>query len=181
MGLEHQDRSTEWRLHMPSALPISIRQEIVRRRVAGEEFSQIALELALSYHSVRQIWRTFQQRGMGGLEPQYERCGRRSIPDDVVARACEMKKQHPNWGGQLIRVELARELGMALTGIPAARTLQVAFRAANVHRPRRPKKPRTPPVPRATRVHEVWEVDAVEKAKLRNGSLASWMTVVDEA
>jgi hypothetical protein len=98
-----------------------------------------------------------------------------------VARACELKKLHPKWGAQLILVELARECGIALANLPAARTLQLAFRAAKLQRPRRPKKPPTPPSPRATRVHEVWEVDAVEKARMPNQRLASWLAVVDEA
>jgi hypothetical protein len=166
---------------MPSALPMSIRQEIVRRRLDGQEIYRVALELGLSYHSVRQIWRTFQQRGLDGLAARYQLCGRRSDCGQVVARACELKKPHPNWGAQVIRVELARELGFALADLPAARTLQLAFRAAKLHRPGRPKKPRTAPSPRATRAHEVWEVDAVEKARMRNGHLASWLTVVDEA
>src|SRR4051812_11791076 len=102
---------------MSSELPMSIREDIVRRRVGGEELSQIALELSLSYHSVRQIWRTFQQRGLGGLGPRYGPCGRRPIPDRVVAQACDMKKLHPNWGAQVIRVELARELGIAVTDL----------------------------------------------------------------
>ena len=96
---------------MPSALPMSIRQEIVRRRLDGQELCQIALELGMSYHSVRQIWRTFQQRGLDGLEPRYQLCGRRSTHDQVVAQACDLKKLHPNWGAQVIRLELARNSG----------------------------------------------------------------------
>src|SRR3954470_23283489 len=166
---------------MPSPLSMTIRLEIVRRHLDGQELCQIALELRVSYHTVRQIWRTFQLRGLDGMAPRYQRCGRPRPPNSVVARACEMKKLHPNWGAQLIRVELARELAVALTDLPAARTLQLAFRGASLQRPRRPGKPRTPPSDRATRVHEVWEADAVEKARMRNGHRASWLAVVDEA
>ena len=166
---------------MPSPLSMTIRHDIVRRHLDGQELCQIALELCVSYHSVRQIWRTFQLRGLDGMAPRYQRCGRPRSPDAVLARACEMKKLHPDWGAQLIRVELARELAVASTNLPATRTLQVAFRAASLQRPRRPRKPWTPPSDRATRVHEVWEVDAVEKARMRHGSLASWLAVVDEA
>lgn len=166
---------------MPSALPMTIRHEIVRRRLDGQELAQIALELRLSYHTVRQIWRTFQQRGHDGLSPRYQYCGRPAATTEVVARACALKAAHPLWGAQVVRIELARELGLDLESLPAARTLQAAFRAAGVYPPRRPKRPRVEPTPRATRLHEVWQVDAVEKTRLADGRRASWLTVVEEA
>jgi hypothetical protein len=166
---------------MPSALPMAIRHEIVRRRLDGQELVQVARELGLSYHSVRQIWRTFRQRGHEGLNPRYPNCGRRPADAEMVARACVLKKDHPRWGAKVVRIELARALGRAVEDLPAARTLQVAFRAPQVSAPRRPKRPPSEPAPRATRLHEVWQVDAVEKATLRDGRLASWLTVVDEA
>ena len=101
---------------MPTALPMSIRQEIVRRRLDGQELSQIALEIDLSYHSVRQIWRTFRQRGHDGLEPRYQLCGR---PPPRRSSPGPGPEEPPSLlGAQVIRVELARELGIAVTTCP---------------------------------------------------------------
>jgi hypothetical protein len=71
---------------MPSALPMAIRQEIVRRHFDGQELVHVALGLGVSYHSVRQIWRTFRQRGHDGLNPRYQNCGRPSAATEIVAR-----------------------------------------------------------------------------------------------
>ena len=66
---------------MPSALPMAIRQEIIRRRLDGQELCHIALELRVSYHSVRQIWRTFQQRGLDGMRHGISAAADPVVPD----------------------------------------------------------------------------------------------------
>ena len=53
---------------MPRALPVPIREEIVRRHQQGEELAVIAVELGLSYHTVRQIWRLYRTRGADGCD-----------------------------------------------------------------------------------------------------------------
>lgn len=166
---------------MPTAFSMATRQEIVRRRLDGQQLAQIALEMNLSYHSVRRIWRCFRERGHDGLNPRYRNCARPSTATEVLGKACALKAAHPHWGAPVVRIELARELGLDVGDLPVARTLQRAFRAAGAYPPKRPKKPKAEPAPRATRIHEVWQVDAVEKTRLADGRLASWLTVVEEA
>ncbi|MBN8594463.1 MAG: helix-turn-helix domain-containing protein [Anaerolineae bacterium] len=57
---------------MPAALPLSMREEIVRRHQHGETFRQIARELKVSYAATRRIWARFTQEG--DLKPHYDRC-----------------------------------------------------------------------------------------------------------
>jgi hypothetical protein len=165
---------------MPRALPVPIREEIVRRHQHGQELTTIAAELRLSYHTVRQIWRLYGMHGAAGLIPRYHACARTAPPNHaaILPQACELKRLHPTWGAGLIRIELAKKF--ANQNIPSIRTLQYAFRATGVNRPRRRRRPRPVVVDPASRVHEVWQVDAVEKAKLADGREASWLTVTEE-
>lgn len=164
---------------MPRALPVPLREEIVRRHQLGQDLAAIAAELHLSYHTVRQIWRLYRTHGAAGLIPRYH-AGARAAPPSagaILQQACELKRLHPTWGAGLIRLQLAKQFEG--NNIPSIRTLQYEFRDAGVNRPRRPRRPRRVVVP-AGRPHEVWQVDAVEKAKLADGHEASWLTVTDE-
>src|SRR5215210_6946366 len=126
---------------MPQALPIPCRQAIVQRHLRGQSLGAIALDLRLSYHTVRQLWRRYRDWGPEGLRPDYPNCGRsqtRGAADDPIAAACTLKRLHPTWGAPLIRLEVARTRPDA--AVPGVRTLQRAFRRAGVHRPRHPRR-----------------------------------------
>jgi hypothetical protein len=163
---------------MPRAIPLTTRQEIVRRHLDGQTLVQIAIDLHLPFVTVRALWRGFRHRGEEGLAIGYRACGR-STPrhsEAVLRRACQLKRKHPTWGAGRVRVELLELLDAAL--VPSARTLQRAFQSQGINRPRRSQRPRTARAkPEAT--HDVWEVDAVEKARLRTGAEVSWLAAVD--
>ena len=163
---------------MPAALPVPIRKEIVDRRNRGETFRQIAREMALSYDSVRAIWRHWETHGK--LAPNYEACrqtGPRK-PRAVVECALAMKREHRRWGAGLIRLLLSEEF--EAHELPSERSLQRWFRQAGLGRAPAAQQ-RTPVVKRGQTVHEVWAVDAKEKVKLADGRYASWLTISDEA
>jgi len=163
---------------MPRAIPLAIRQEIVRRHLDGQALARIAEELHLPWVTVRALWRRFRDRGDDGLDARYAECGRATPghPQAVLRRACRLKREHPTWGAGRVRVELLGQLGPA--PVPAARTLQRAFQREGINRPRRPQRPRAARI-RPGAPHDLWEVDAVEKQRLRDGEEVSWMTVVD--
>jgi hypothetical protein len=164
---------------MPRALAVPVREEIVRRHQQGQELAAIAVELHLSYNTVRQIWRLYRTHGPAGLTPRYHACARTTLPSHIpiIQHACELKRLHPTWGAPLIHLKL--ENIFENQNIPSIRTLQYSFRKAGVNRPRRHRRP-PQVVVAARRVHEVWQVDAVEKAKLATAHEASWLTVTDE-
>jgi hypothetical protein len=163
---------------MPCAIPLTTRQEIVRRHLDGQTLAQIAIDLHLPSVTVRALWRAFRHRGEEGLATGYRACGR-STPrhsEAVLRRACQLKRKHPTWGAGRVRVELLGLLDAAL--VPSARTLQRAFQSQGINRPRRSQRPRTARAkPEAT--HDVWEVDAVEKKRLKTGVEVSWLAAVD--
>jgi hypothetical protein len=73
-------------------------------------------------------------------------------------------------------VELLEHLPAA--AVPSVRVLQRAFQRAGVNRPRRSHRHPTVSIV-ASAAHELWQVDAVEKARLRNGAEVSWLAASD--
>src|SRR5262249_52770655 len=137
----------------------------------------LAEEFKLSERTVRHLVRRFDQRGQSGLVPDYSRCATKPAAPASAARqkALQMRAQHPDWGGGLIRVLLQEELGTC----PCERTLQRWFRqAALTPAPagRRPAKDET----RARQPHEVWQMDAAERMGLASGEQVSWLRIADE-
>ena len=61
---------------MPRAIPVPVRRAIAERHQAGEALTKIALDLSLSYGTVRDLWGRYRRRGESGLVPDYRRCGR---------------------------------------------------------------------------------------------------------
>lgn len=161
---------------MPQALSQVQRQEIWRQRGRGTGSGAIAEALGISRRSVTRIL----ARGVEGLKPSYERCGRngREYGEAVRTAAVTFKRAHPGWGAVVVQLELAKELGKR-ERLPGERTLQRWFRRAGVavKRERKPAESRA----RGQRVHEVWEVDAKEQVTLGDRSRASVLMVVDEA
>lgn len=162
---------------MPAALALSIREEIVKRRQAGETFRRIARELKVSYAATRRMWERFEQEG--NLKPHYDRCRPPEVRKAarLHERAVELKQSHPSWGAGLIRLELSEQF--PTEELPSERTLQRWFRRAGVGRTRVDTQPRVR-VKRGRDPHEVWAMDAKEQIRLADGRYVSWLTITDE-
>jgi len=164
---------------MPAPIPIEIRRQIVNQHEAGQSLKAISDKLNLSYPTVRKIWLHWRKHHK--LTPNYEQGqpkGTRRY-QEVYPHAIDMKRRHPSWGAQLIRLELEKQYPDA--GLPAVRTLQTWFKQAGVNRPAKVKRERSTYVNRGCQVHEVWAIDAKEQIKLLDGNYACWLTVTDEA
>ena len=164
---------------MPQALPLPLREQIIRRHQQGETLSTIAQALNVPYRTVRRWWHRHQEAGDAGLHTHYDRCGPKGprAPAAVHAAALALKREHPSWGAGLIRLELVAPFGEA--DVPQIRAIQRWLRAAGLQ----PARAKRPPVPRdrGQEGHAVWEIDAKEQMRLANGTGTSVLTVVDEA
>jgi hypothetical protein len=164
---------------MPRAVPLPLREQMVQFRNQGHSLVEIAHMLEMSYRTVREIWRRYRQQGEAGLQIHYEHCGPRGIQFPVALHeaALSLKREHPRWGGGLIRVELAPLFPDQ--PLPAVRTLQRWFRAAGLQ----PAYPKLPPVPPewGKEPHEVWQIDAKERMRLADKSGSSVLSATDEA
>ena len=164
---------------MPAPIPIEIRRQIVDQYQAGLSLKEISDKLNLSYSTVRKIWSHWRKHNK--LTPNYEQAKQTGTHryKEVYANAIDMKRQHPRWGAQLIRLELEKQYPDA--ELPAVRTLQTWFKQAGVNRTAKVKRERSTYVNRGCEVHEVWAVDAKEQMKLLDGNYVCWLTVTDEA
>jgi transposase len=162
---------------MPAPIPAPVRQAIFQRSRKGAGPATLAGEFELSERTVRHLVRRFDERGQSGLVPDYRRCATQAAAHDSAVRqkALQMRVQHPEWGGGLIRVLLQEELGAC----PCERTLQRWFRqAALTPAPagRHPARDQT----HAEKPHEVWQMDAAERLRLASGEQVSWLRIADE-
>ncbi len=164
---------------MPQAIPVPIRQTIVVRHEEGESLTKIAADMAISYDTVRGIWRRYRDRGEKGLKPAYDQCGKKGprAPKLIHRAAIWLKRAHPKWGAILIKL-LIEEKWPELK-VPHERTLQRWFRAAGVNRRTRRRMVGQNHA-RGKDVHEVWQMDAKEQIQLADGSEVSWLALSDE-
>ena len=163
---------------MPAAIPIPVRQVILKRWQQGESVARLAAELKLAVRTVRHLVHRFAKRGSSGLEPDYARCATKTMPASSAAfqQATAMRAQHPTWGGGLIRV-LLQEQGHA--DWASERTLQRWMQRSTLA-PAPPGRRPDSDARRAQQPHAVWQMDAVDQLRLANGQQVSWLRLVDE-
>jgi Homeodomain-like domain len=143
----------------------------------------VAAQVQLPVRTVRRLFARFARRGAAGIPPDYRSCGSRQparADPDLVRQVCQLRRAHPTWGAELIRVVL-RE-GAPAAPLPSARTLRRHLRQAGLQpapagRPARADRPR---LPRADQPHLGWQTDAAEGLRLRSGQRVCWLRVVDE-
>lgn len=163
---------------MPAALPVPLREQMVRLHEQGHLLVDIAQQLNVRYATLGCWWRRYKKEGTAGLKPRYDRCGRRGPRDPAVQQAAlALRREHPTWGAGRLRVELRQQFPDR--PLPQVRAVQRWLRAAGLQ----PVRAQHPPVPRqrGRAVHEVWEVDAKEQIRLADGSGSSVLAAVDEA
>jgi transposase len=164
---------------MPRALPLPLREQIIRRHQQGEALTVIAHDLNVPYRTARRWWHRYQEAGDAGLRTHYDRCGPQGprAPAAVHAAALALKLEHPPWGAGLIRLKLVAQFGEE--PVPQERALQRWFAAAKLQ-PARTTRPLVPRE-RGQTGHAVWEMDAKEQMRLADGTGMSVLTVTDEA
>lgn len=102
---------------------------------------------------------------------------RRLAADPVFLQAQALRRDHPEWGSELIRVVLAEHFpGVAL---PSSRTLQRLLAQVDLGSAP-PGRRRLPVYRRAAAVHQTWQADATDQVGLADCSLASCLRCVDE-
>lgn len=158
---------------------MALRAAIVEQRAQGHSLRFVSEELHLSYSTVRNIYRRYQQQGPAGLTPLYHHCG--VVPPSARQRrfkrtALWLKRLHPGWGAPFIRLQLQQRYGTR--ALPGERTLQRWFHRAGLYRPKTVFP--AADVRWAGAVHDVWQLDGKEQLRLQSGGKASYLSIVDE-
>jgi transposase InsO family protein len=162
---------------MPAPVPLPIRQAIWARHQANESVTELARTYGLAPRTVRGLIQRGRQRGVEGLAADPTVPAARERPNHPAYEAAiQLRRQHPGWGSDLIRVMLAEQ---GLAPLPAARSLRRWFAAAGLNPAppgRRPQSERR----RARAPHQTWQVDAAEEMRLADGSRVCWLRIADE-
>jgi transposase len=164
---------------MPQPTPIPVRQLAFELWQKGSSAPEIAERLGLPARTVWELLKRFRERGADGITPSYRSAPKSSTPqqEEHRQRAELLRREHPTWGAELIRVVLGP---LEATRAPTARTLRRWFTAAGLGAAPRGRRSRSRSVSRAGHPHAVWQMDACEAVRLESGARVSWLRVVDE-
>lgn len=165
------------------------RVAIVERHLAGQPLEQIALDLRLSFYTVRFYWRAYRTTGWAAIQPPRSgppACGPLGHAHPRVKYVLlRLKRQHPGWGVDKLRLELSRRPSLANFALPRRSALAAYLSrfGPRLFRSRRRPTQRPPAVPftRPTQPHQGWQMDFKgDEPVLGVGRVAPLM-VVDSA
>jgi transposase len=163
---------------MPRPIPVPIRQAVFRLWQEGRQTHEIAALLELPRSTVRRLLGRVRRSGAEGLVPSYHRpTNAPAEPPGAVQAALRLRREHPTWGGGMIRLQLLQ--GMPAEVVPSARALQRWFVKYDLTPAPRGRRPRGDTA-RSALPHETWQMDAKEHIHIRSGIEVSWLRIVDE-
>ena len=172
---------------MAARMPLTLveKERLYAEKLRGRSLSAIAVELGCSHETVRKWWRIARDHGRGAF--QQARRGRAAtgilsrFPPELTARALSLKREHPSWGPDRVRSELACDPTLRNLPLPSRSRLAVLFKTAcpELVAPRRPRSPPAPAPSAPTAVHECWQLDCQEAIPLADDHRASICSIRD--
>lgn len=163
------------------------RQKMVMLHQAGVPYWRIARQTGWRYETVRQVVRRYKREGEAALHPQ--RLGRpphgplSSFDAKVRLAVLRIKRQHPGWGAEVVRAELAKRAWMTPQQLPSASSISNYFSqfGSRLLTPRPHKQPSRaqPRLPAAPAVHGCWQMDVDERVVLPGVGRVNILNLVD--
>ena len=135
------------------------RVEIIERHAQGTSYHAIANDLRLNYYTVRKWCRRYRKGGWDSLKPQRTvvRQPLMTFHPLVKYGLLKLKRQHPGWGLDKLRLELQRRSSLRPYPLPKRSTLHSYLKQfyprLREHRPVPTQRP-AHGSPRAQAVHE---------------------------
>lgn len=158
----------------------SLRLQAIELYKKGEKKVKISQKLEVSYYTILKWIKSYEQEGERGLKLKYSNCGASDkISQRLKREAIELKKEHPGWGSDYIRMKLQNKYPDAW--LPSARQFRRYFEAAGVNQVQTSKLPKA-------RGENSWskeefyrvQVDAKEQIQTKDGNWSSYLTFTDE-
>jgi hypothetical protein len=139
------------------------KQLISQKKAEGKSLLQISVELHCSFETIRKWWRCQRDQTKPRARGRPKRGPLSTYPAPVSEKAVELKKAHPHWGPEMVKVELEKVLSLKREELPSAARLSVLFkqRCADAVRPRQ-RRILPPADPKVLGVHQRWQMDAKE-------------------
>jgi hypothetical protein len=144
--------------------PLQQRLEIWERAQQGQSDATIAAALQLSAVTVRKWRRRAAKHGRSGLATTLGRPTRGPLSHCAEAlrgRVRQLRRSHPGWGPETLRLELAADPHLAGQALPSRASLAAFLKAEGLtRRYERHAILSQPPVAPPSAAHEEWQLDA---------------------
>lgn len=140
------------------------RVDMVQRHQEGASYHTLAQHYGLNYYTVRKWCRRYRQQGWDGLKLPRQTIPRPLSRFHPLVRyvLLKLKRQHPGWGLDKLRLELQRRPSLQAGRLPKRSSLHSYLRRfyprLRHHRPAITHRPQ-PSCERASSVHECWQID----------------------
>ena len=167
-------------LRCPDLYPSRCGKSSGKRASRGEPVTALAEVFGLSPRTVRHLLRRCRERGGTGLIPGYRapKAPDHAHPEAVRQAVLALRRDHPTWGAELIRVMLV-EAQPQMIG-PSPQAIRRWIRAAGLVRAPAGRRVGARSA-RAREPHQTWQIDASEHIPLADKAEACWLRIVDEA
>jgi transposase len=156
---------------------------IAERVQAGQSSREIAVALGRPLATVRKWRQRYLQAGRAGLSHPMGRPpggALATVSAEMKAALGALRDQHPGWGAQTLRLELAKD--QRFTGQRLPSRARIAAYLKEQHKVRRythPQElPEPPPAP-VIRPHQEWEMDAQGVTTVNGLGKVSFINVLD--
>ncbi len=159
---------------------------MVERHEKGESLTAIARDMELNYYTVRGWWRRYRDVGWAGLEPRptgRPRGALQTFDPRVKYVLLRLKRAHPGWGPDTLRLGLQRRASLASHRLPHRTALYTYLRRfhprLSEHRRLRTQSP-TAKRDQVEAVHQRWQMDSKGAEAIADvGKIVAWV-VCDE-
>ena len=145
------------------------KQIIVEKKAKGMSIRAISIELKCSFETGRKWWRYERDQRKPRPRGRPKRGPLSTYAPAVVEKAVELKKAHPHWGPDMVKLAMVKQLQLDPARLPSAARLSVLFkqRCPEAVQPRQ-RRLQAPADPKVREVHQRWQMDAKEGLSLGN-------------
>jgi transposase InsO family protein len=163
------------------------RVAMIEQHLQGQSLASIAQKMQLNRYTVRHWWRCYEQQAWRGLLARSTgrpSTGQLSSFEPMVKYvALRLKREHPGWGLDVLRLEMSRRPSLVGKQLPSRTALynylQPFYARLRPGRRLPSQKPQTV-VREITRVHQRWQMDFKGKETIvPEGQVSPWL-VCDE-
>jgi Winged helix-turn helix len=161
------------------AKDISVRLEVIRLRKLKMSYVKIASQLLIHHLTVRSYIKRYELDGESGLVTRHSNCGKTRIDlksHHSYRMVRYLKYRHPTWGVAYILMKIKE--AYPEMELLSERQYQRHLKSEGLGLLRNKRPSGEGYYDKAP--HEAWQVDAKERLKLEDGSVACYLTIVDE-
>ena len=118
---------------MGRPIPFDYRKLIIKRKNAGQTFSEIAQHLGYSLSGIKKVWYNYQRYGSSSLQTNYKNCGRKPSYTDSTYDLID-KLRNAQQGASYIYSKF--QLQHPDESVPCIRTIQRYWASKKANRPK---------------------------------------------